>query len=71
MYAESPKKMEVDSERFFEPLGKTVITSSICSWDPPFADEPVSDEQKRQTTENITADLERSGYRADLIGFHG
>lgn len=65
-YTEGAKTIMVDSELIFGPPGVTIYSDSIDSWDPPFANEKVSDHDRRRIIANIKRDLERHGYRVDI-----
>ena len=58
----------MDSELLSESLGIAIFTDSIKSWDAPFNEEALSDENRSRIIENIKKDLERQKRKVILVG---
>ena len=68
LYKEGDKAITVDSELLSESLGIAIFTDSIKSWDAPFNEEALSDENRSRIIENIKKDLERQKRKVILVG---
>ena len=68
LYKEGDKTITVDSELLSESLGIAIFTDSIKSWDAPFNEEPLSEEDRSRIIENIKKDLERQKHKVILVG---
>ena len=68
LYKEGDKAITVDSELLSESLGVAIFTDSIKSWDAPFNEEALSDEDRSRIVENIKKDLEKQKRKVILVG---
>jgi hypothetical protein len=68
LYKEGEKTITVDSELLSESLGIAIFTNSIKSWDPPFNEEALSEEERSRIIDNIKKDLERQKRKVILVG---
>ena len=68
LYKEGEKTITVDSELLSESLGIAIFTDSIKSWDAPYSEEALSDEDRRRIIENIKKDLEKQKHKVILVG---
>ncbi|MFA5375371.1 MAG: Imm74 family immunity protein [Dehalococcoidia bacterium] len=68
LYKESEKTLTVDSEMLSESLGVAIFAESIKSWDAPYSEEPLSDEDRSRIIKNIKKDLEKQKHKVILVG---
>jgi hypothetical protein len=68
LYKEGGKTITVDSELLSESLGIAIFTNSIKSWNAPFNEEVLSEEDRSRIIENIKKDLEREKRKVILVG---
>jgi hypothetical protein len=68
LYKEGEKTLTVDSEMLSESLGIAIFTDSIKSWDAPYSEEALSDEDRSRVIENIKKDLEKQKRKVILVG---
>jgi hypothetical protein len=68
IYKEGDKTISVDSELLSESLGIAIFTDSIKSWDAPYSEEVLSDEDRNRIIENIKKDLEKQKHKVILVG---
>ena len=67
-YKEGDKTITVDSELLSESLGIAIFIDSIKSWDAPYNEEALSDEDRSCIIENIKKDLEKQKRKVILVG---
>lgn len=66
-YSEGKKETLVDSEMLSGPKHDVVIYSdSIVSWEAPYSDETINNDQRMLILERIKSDLENNGYKVDI-----
>jgi hypothetical protein len=68
LYKEGEKTIAVDSEQLSESLGIAIFTNSIKSWEAPFNDEALSNEDRTRIIENIKKELEKHKHKVILVG---
>jgi hypothetical protein len=68
LYKEGDKSITVDSELLSESLGVAIFTNSIKSWNAPYSEEVLSDENRSRVIENIKKDLEKQKHKVILVG---
>jgi hypothetical protein len=68
LYKEGDKAITVDSELLSESLGIAIFTDGIKSWDAPFNEEALSDEDRKRIIGNIKKDLEKQKRKVILVG---
>ena len=68
LYKEGDKAITVDSELLSESLGIAIFTDSIKSWDAPFNEEALSEEDRNRIIKNIKKDLEKQKRKVILVG---
>ena len=68
LYREGEKTITVDSEMLSESLGVAVFTDSIKSWNAPYSEETLSDEDRSRIIENIKKDLKKQKHKVILVG---
>jgi|GEM_PF-6263735 len=66
-YKEGDKTISVDSEQLSESLGIAIFTDSIKSWDVPYNEQAISDEDRNCIIENIKKDLEKKKRKVILV----
>jgi hypothetical protein len=67
-YKEGDKTITVDSELLSESLGIAIFIDSIKSWDAPYNEDPLSDEDRSRVIQNIKKDLEKQKHKVILVG---
>jgi hypothetical protein len=65
-YSEGGRSCSVDSEVLATPA-IAVWPSGIRSWNPPHADEPLTDDDRRRILQNIAEAFGSQGWRLELI----
>jgi hypothetical protein len=68
LYKEGDKTITVDSELLSESLGIAIFTDGIKSWDAPYNEEALSDEDRCRIVENIKKDLGKQKRKVILVG---
>ena len=66
-YVEGQKNMIIGSEFMAGPSGMVIYSDSMKSWQPPFENEKLTDEDRERIKYNITEDLRSHGIEAEWV----
>jgi hypothetical protein len=69
-YKEGKKSVSIDSEMLFSEYNMVIYTNSIKSWNPPFDNEMLTEENKKRIISNIKKDFEKTGIKVDWEGLN-
>ena len=67
LYIEGTKKLEVDSEVLAGPSGIVIYQNSIKSWNPPYDNELIDENERNRIVDNIRRAFRFQGFEIQVL----